>query len=149
MRIFPLLALLTLLAACAGKEGVLTLEPAFVDFGEVNFHDTMPLEGFDQRDIDLVNTGLDQLNVRIPGFDRVHLCLEGFDTTDGIIELPGLSPDSRYVLKLSVCGYDLEAAELGTTFEGRIHLVNDGADPVEMLEYTFTPVRDQGGDTGE
>ena len=149
MSSFQLLSLLPLLAACAGKEGVLTLEPAVIDWGEVNFHDTMPLEGYDQREIDLINTGEDELTVRIPGFDRTHLCLEGFDDVEGIIELPPLSPESRYVLKLSVCSYDPEAGELGSSFDGRVHLVNDGADPVEMLEYSFTLVRDQAGDTGE
>jgi hypothetical protein len=35
-------------------------------------------------------------------------------------------------------------SEIGTLVEGRVQLINDGADPVEMLEYSFTPVRDQG-----
>lgn len=143
-----LLSLLPLLAACAGKEGVLTLEPAFIDWGEVNFHENMPLEGYDQRDVKLTNNGEADLNVSIPGYDREHLCMIGFEDQDGLIELPPLSPGSYYELWLTVCNYDPEAGEMGSTFDGRIQLVNDGDDPVEMLEYTFTLVRDQDGDTG-
>ena len=101
VRTFQLLSLLPLLAACADKEAVLTVEPAAIDWGEINFHEVMPLEGYDQRSIDLVNTGQRVLNIRIPGFDRVHLCLAGFDTTAGLIELPPLAPASRYALLLS------------------------------------------------
>ncbi len=146
MRSIPLLAVL--LCACAGDEGVLVLDPPSIDWGEVNFQEVMPMEGYDQREVDITNEGVRDLEIRIPSYDRVHLCMEGFEDQEGIIQLPSLSPESRYVLKLSVCSYDMEAGEIGTTFEGRIQLINDGADPVEMIEYSFTPVRDQGGDTG-
>lgn len=142
-------ALLTLLAAaCARDEAVLVVDPPSIDWGEVDFQQPMPMEGYDQRAVDLINDGAKDLTVRIPGFDRLHLCLEGFEDQEGVIELPALSPGSRYVLLLAVCGYDMEAGELETSFQGRVQLVNDGADPVEMLEYSFIPVRNLGDDTG-
>jgi hypothetical protein len=148
MRCAALLLAIPLLAACSGDEAVLVVEPALIEWGAIDFQDPMPMEGYDQRSVDLINGGGRELNISIPSYDRVHLCMEGFEDQEGIIQLPALSPDSRYVLKLSVCSYDMEAGEIGTTFEGRIQLINDGADPVEMIEYSFTPVRDQGGDTG-
>jgi hypothetical protein len=147
MRSLPF-ALFTLLSACTPEEGVLVVDPPSVEWGEIDFQQPMPLEGYDQREVSLLNDGVRDLAIRIPGYDRVHLCLEGFEDQDGVIELPALTPGSRYILLPAVCGYDVEAGEIGTTFTGRIQLVNDGADPVEMLEYSFTPVRRIGDDTG-
>jgi hypothetical protein len=147
VRIPALLPLLA--AACFPDEGVLVVDPPSIDWGEVDFQQTMPMEGYDQRAVDLLNDGARDLTVRIPGFDRVHLCLEGFEDQEGVIELPTIAPGSRYILLLAVCGYDMEAGELETTFHGRVQCVNDGADPVEMLPYTFTPVRNLGDDTGD
>lgn len=147
-----LLALPVLLGACTVEEGVLVLEPSsIIEWGEVNFQETPPMYGFDQRQVDLVNAGAVDLNIWIPSYDHERLCLEGYDSEEaGIIELPTLSPGSRAVLLIGVCGYLTGDtwSEVGSLVEGRIHLMNDGADPVEMLEYSFTPVRDQGGDTG-
>jgi hypothetical protein len=134
--------------ACSPEEGVLVVDPPSVDWGEVDFQQPMPMEGYDQRAVNLINDGMQDLSIRIPGYDRVHLCLEGFEDQEGVIELPSLTPGSRYILLPAVCGYDVEAGEIGTTFHGHIQFVNDGADPVEMLEYDFTPVRHIGDDTG-
>ncbi|MFH1463906.1 MAG: hypothetical protein ABIO70_05950 [Pseudomonadota bacterium] len=147
MRSLPC-ALLALLSACTPEEGVLVLDPPSLDWGEIDFQQSMPLEGFDQREVNLINDGVKDLTIRIPGYDRVHLCLEGFEDQEGIVELPTLSPGSRYILLPAVCGYDVEAGEIGTTFHGRLQFVNDGTDPVELLEYSFTPVRHIGDDTG-
>jgi hypothetical protein len=146
------LILFPLLVACSGPEGVLVVDPPAIDWGEVDFlqNPSVPMYGFDPVEVDLVNEGEVDLNIRILGYDHERLCLEGYDHEEGVIELPTLSPGSRAVLKIGVCGYltDGTSSELGSLVEGRIHLMNDGADPVEMLEYSFIPVRDQGGDTG-
>jgi hypothetical protein len=144
------LLLCPLLAACAPDEGVLVLEPATIEWGEIDFQDTPPLYGFDQRQVDLVNEGSVDLEIRVLGYDRERLCLEGYEQEDGSFDLPTLSPGSRAVLLVGVCGYLTGDtwSEIGSEVRGRIQLMNDGADPVEMLEYSFTPVRNQGGDTG-
>ncbi len=150
MRAFLLcLSSLLLGAGCADKVGELVVDPAFLDFGEVDFMLTPPLYGYDQRSVDLINEGERDLDIRIPSYDRVHLCLEGYDSEEGVIELTPLPPGSRHVLLVGVCGYDHYAGELGSTIEGRIQLVNDGRDPLEMLEFSLTPVIDQGQDTGD
>jgi hypothetical protein len=126
------LLLCPLLAACAPEEGVLVLEPASIEW------------------VDLVNEGSRDLEIRVLGYDRERLCLEGYEHEEGAFDLPTLSPGSRAVLLVGVCGYLTGDtwSEIGSEVRGRIQLLNDGADPVEMLEYSFTPVRDQGGDTG-
>ncbi len=145
-----LLALPLLLTACAGEEAVLVVEPEAIDWGEVDFQTTTPMYGHDPRQVDLINNGVEDLNIWLPSYDHQRLCLEGYEHEEGVIELPTLSPGSRAVLKIGVCGYLTGDtwSEVGSLVEGRIHLINDGADPVEMLRYSFTPVRDQGGDTG-
>ncbi len=149
MRCTALLPPLALLVACAGEEGVLVLEPPVIEWGEIDFQVTTPMYGHDPVQVDLVNEGTRDLNITVLGYDRERLCLEGYEGEDGAFDLPTLSPDSRAVLKIGVCGYLTGATwrEAGTEVRGRIHLMNDGADPVELLEYSFTPVRDQ-GDTG-
>jgi len=146
MRCSALLTLLTLAVACAPEEGLLTVDPPLIEWGEVDFQVTTPLHGHDQRQVDLYNDGADDLNIWLPSYDKERLCLEGYEDQDGIIELPTLSPGSRAVLLIGVCDYlrDETGSEIGSLVQGRIHLMNDGADPVEMLEYSFTPIRDQG-----
>ena len=141
-----LLVLAPMLAACAVEEGILVLEPAEpIEWGEIDFQVTTPMYGHDQRQVDLINDGTRDLNIRIPGYDHERLCLEGYDDQEGIIELPTLSPGSRAVLLVGVCGYPTGDtwSEVDSLVEGRIQLINDGADPVEMVEYSFVPVRNQ------
>ncbi len=137
-----------LLAACDQEQGELSVYPQSVDFGTVNFMEEMPGEGYAQQSIDVMNVGLADLNVWLPSYDQVHMCLEGFEASEGTIELPTISPESRYILKLAVCGYDQYGGELESEIRGDIQLLNDGVDPLVELPYSFTPVRDQGSDTG-
>ncbi len=146
MRCSALLILLPLAVACAPEEGLLTVEPPLHDWGEIDFQQTPPMNGFEQVQVDLINDGVKDLNIWIPSYDQERLCLEGYENDEGIIELPTLSPGSRAVLLVGVCGYLTGDtwSEVDTLVEGRIQLINDGADPVEMFEYSFTPVRNQG-----
>jgi hypothetical protein len=143
------LILLTLLVGCAGAEGVLVLDPPFIEWGEIDFQVATPMGGHGIETVDLWNDGEADLNIWIPSYDQERLCIqgfEGFENPQGIIEIPTLSPGSRAILEIGVCGYLVGDtwSEIGTLVEGRVQLINDGADPVEMLEYSFTPVRDQG-----
>lgn len=137
-------SLLPFLAACGTSGGDLRVEPAFLDFGEVDFQDALPEGGYGRREVALTNEGSAPVQVTIPGFDGERLCVTGLDPAEAPLALPAIEPGSRYLLYVGVCGY--LPGERDTRVDGSIMLVNDGVDPVVTVDYAFTPTRDIGSD---
>lgn len=142
----PLWLFPVLLGACGGPGGDLRPDPPSLDFGPVDFMQVMPSNGYLATEVTLHNEGEGPLSIQIPNFDQTHLCMEGWDGHEGPIELPTLDPDAWYLLVVGVCGY--ETGERDSEVRGSIQLVNDGQDPLVTLPWSFTPIRDLGGDTG-
>lgn len=139
--LLPFLAL----AACAGSRGLLEPDPPSLDFGEVDFQQEMPEGGYGLVEVQVWNHGKAQVEPQIPGFDRSRLCMNGW-TDAGAIDLGPLPPESYILLQVGVCGY--QPGDRDTLVEGDIQIVSDASDPLVLLPWSFTPIRDLGDDTG-
>ena len=139
---------LPLLVGCGGGEApvVIELTPATLAFGEVDFVEAMPDEGYGAQYVEIRNVGEENLDITIPGFDGDRICLEGFDDPDQTINLPTLSSQQLYALKIGICGY--LPGELTSEVTGTIRLDNDSQQGSVELVYTYTPVTNIPIDTG-
>lgn len=139
---------LPLFAACGGGEVpvVIELAPETLTFGEVDFVETMPDEGYGAQYVEIRNIGEDKLNITIPGYDGDRICLEGFEDPDATITLPTLASQQLYALKIGICGY--EPGELTTEVSDTLRLDSDSEQGTVELVYTYTPVTDIPIDTG-
>lgn len=133
MRLLPLL----LLTACGSRE--LFVLPTVLDFGEVNFGEERPPEGYAAVDLAVSNTGARPLTVRIDGLTTDHLLLTApiFASTDPPT-LPELDEGETATLRVGVWNYEL--GELTTEVSGTFTLRADGIDP-QPIPWSFTPVR--------
>ena len=129
--------------ACSQPE--VTPFPSKLEFGEVDFQAPMPEEGYQAMALDITNTGEKDVSLEILSFDFERLCLEGYTSVPA--SLSDLSPDSKFTLLISVCDYIEEAGERDDLLEGMIDIDYGGSD-VLQIPWSFTPVLNIGGDTG-
>ncbi len=140
MRLIPLL----LLVACGGDPLVVT--PTNIQWGEVDFQEDMPVDGYDAQQVILQNTGNKELQFRVTGFDESHLQLGAIWQDAGSYTLLPTAGGSSNVLSVGVIDYEL--GELTTEVSGSFSITADGLrDPV-VVSWAFTPVRKFSGDTG-
>ena len=137
---------LLLLSACSGGE--ITLEPPRLAWGEVDFQEDLPEEGFLPQEVQLRNTGSRPLDIRLGEVDEVHLKVGAFFATENPPTLPTLDPGSTHVVTVAVWGYDMEGGERDTEVTGTLRFLADGLSEPAALEWSFTPVRDIVIDTG-
>ncbi|MED5372460.1 MAG: hypothetical protein VX899_15710 [Myxococcota bacterium] len=135
-----------LLGACA--TGELTLSPSSLDFGEVDFNDEPkdcdPDEGGCMpTSVRVENSGDATVSVTGGGWEEDYLCIEGF--SGGSLDLGVLNPGSFFDLEIAVCGKD---PGYGTPISGAITFTPDSGERA-ALEWSFTPQRDLGEDTGD
>ena len=133
-----------LLFACQNNLD-LTAFPSKLDFGEVDFHQSMPDGGFSPLELSLTNTGERDVDLTVVTFDFEHLCLEGYTSVPN--SLGSLSPASNFILMVSVCDYIEEAGERDDLLEGFID-IDYGADSPLSVQWSFTPVLNISSDTG-
>jgi hypothetical protein len=137
----------SLLLGCGGDEsGSIHLIPDTLSFGEVDFVEVMPAEGYGAQYVEIHNVGDARLNITIPGFDGDRICLEGFEDPEKTIELPELASGQLYALKVGICGY--QAGELTSEVTDSITLNTDGNPATSQIVYTYTPVTNISIDTG-
>ena len=127
--------------ACTGSLEI-TPFPSKLDFGEINFHETMPSDGYSAMEVDLTNTGEKEASLEVLAFDFEHLCLQGY--TNAPASLSTLSPDSKFTLLVSVCDYIEEAGERDDLLSGSIE-IDYGGDSLLSIPWSFTPILDIGG----
>ena len=140
------LALPVLATACTGGE--ITLEPPFLTWGEVDFQELRPDEGYFPQEVELRNTGSRALDIRLEEVDELHLKVGALLATQSPPTLPTLQPDSAQVITVAVWDYDIEAGERDTEVTGHLRLAADGMREPALLEWSFTPIRDIVVDTG-
>jgi len=130
-----------LLFACSNNLEV-TPFPSSLNFGEVNFHETMPDEGYQSMEVDITNTGEKEVSLEVVSFDFERLCLQGYTSVPA--SLSSLSPDSKFTLLVSVCDYIEEAGERDDLLEGSIE-IEYGGEASLSIPWSFTPILDIGG----
>ncbi|TVQ91319.1 MAG: hypothetical protein EA397_09665 [Deltaproteobacteria bacterium] len=128
--------LLTLLLVGCGS-GELAVSPAALDFGEVDFHQERPDEGYDALEVVLRNDGSRPLDLSIRSFDSERLQLGArFEEEPS---LPRLEPGSQQVITVGVWAY--RPGEWDQLVEGSFRIHGDQLrDPV-AVPWSFTPVR--------
>jgi hypothetical protein len=132
-----------LLIACTPPE--VTPFPSSLDFGEVDFQETMPDDGYHAMELEITNTGDKDVSLEVIAFDFEHLCLQGYTTVPAT--LSSLSQNSKFTLLISVCDYIVEAGERDNLLSGNIE-IDYGADTSLQIPWSFTPVLNIAGDTG-
>jgi len=131
-----------LLAACGSNS--LTVLPNAISWGEVDFQEDLPSDGYLAKELILRNDGKKPLEgVRIEGLDETRLILTAF-YVDGV--LPAIDPEASNVIKVGVGGYEL--GERDTEVSGSFRVTGDGLNDPVVVTWSFTPVRYIGGDTG-
>ena len=133
-----------LLIACTGSLEV-TPFPSSLDFGEIDFHQTMPDDGYSPIELNLTNTGEKEVSLDVISFDFERLCLEGFTSVPAALN--SISSNSTFTLLVSVCGYLEEAGERDDLLSGSIE-IDYGADTYLSVPWSFTPVLNIASDTG-
>lgn len=133
----------SLLTLFACKDSTLTALPAEVHWGDIDFSQSVPTEGFDPQNIIVRNTGEKAVAAEILSFDFDSLCLSGF--TEPPIDLGELEPENEFILTLGVCGYNEEGGR-DVLVEGSID-ISYGKETLN-IPWSFTPVFNISNDTG-
>lgn len=143
-----MLVALTVLAlvGCGGSGGELTAWPRRVDFGEIDFLDAVPANGFAETEIVLTSAGKVSVTASLADADFDHLCMQGFSASMLPADIGELSPDQTYSLFAGVCAYSVENGERDTLVEGTIVVETDGDPESVEIPWSFTPVLGLGGD---
>ena len=131
-----------ILAACSAPE--LHARPDDLDFGEVDFAQEMPSEGYELQDVTLQNKSDSTLSLYITNFDFEHLCLQGFSEIPA--DLGSINPGSSYALYVSVCDYIEENGERDDLIEGEITIEYNDKYTLQ-IPWSFTPVLNLSTDT--
>ena len=121
-----------LLIACTTPE--VTPFPSNLDFGEVDFQQVMPDDGYHAMELEITNTGEKDGSLEVIAFDFEHLCLQGYTAVPA--PLSSLSPNSKFALLISVCNYIEEAGERDDLITGNIE-IDYGGEIVLSLGASF------------
>jgi hypothetical protein len=136
MKLFPFLAIL---AACSSSE--LSVSPNPMAFGEVDFNQPIPAEGYAIQEVFLNNVGENDLTITISQFDDERLRLTGSFVTQSPLTLATIGPGQFHTINVSVWNYDVEGGERDTLVSGNIQFTAaELKDPV-LQNWSFTPVR--------
>jgi hypothetical protein len=127
--------MLSLVLVIACKESTLNALPTEVSWGEIDFIQTPPDEGFEVQNITIKNTGETTVSAEIVSFNFDFLCLSGFTTTPA--DIGELEPDSEFILSVGVCGYAVEEGT-GNLTTGSIDVDYDKE--TLSIPWSFTPV---------
>jgi hypothetical protein len=140
----PVLALF--LGACTATSS-LSVDPPALDFGDVDFQQPQPTGGYDAITLRIRNDAKRPAVVTVRQFDEAHLVLAAFTTSNSPPTLPALEPGAETTIAVGVGGYDL--GERDQLVEGSFDLLSDLDRVAFGVSWSFTPIRDIGGDTGQ
>ncbi len=139
-----------LLGACASGSESFTISPEPVAFGEIDFAQRRPEEGFNPIAVTLTNTGESDVPLRLAAFDDSGICVEGYSHDLLPAVLGTVAPGSPFVLTLSICGCVQGGCEEGVEASTEVTISTDGSDFVQeypdgapgafTIPITYTPV---------
>jgi hypothetical protein len=125
------------LSGC-GAKSTLSLSPAEIAWGEVDFQQDQPEGGYDPQQLLIENTGDAEVEVELVTFDFAHLCLPGFDSAPATIG--AVAAGESFSLFIGVCDYDPAAGERDTEISGTIAVGVVDSEDVAEATFSFTPV---------
>jgi len=142
--------IILVLAGCS-SEVELTALPSSITWGEIDFIDTVPENGFSPQLIKLSNTGeeeitsisIDRLDGNInqtcpPSMECNRLCVQGYENTP--IDLGSLEPGDNSTFFVAVCEYVVETGERDDEVSGKIEISHSGTNSPTTIKWSFTPV---------
>jgi hypothetical protein len=134
MRTWTVVALLAT-AACGAAE--IEVEPDTLAWGEVDFAEPRPDDGYDARRVTIRNVGSRPVDLALRNVDETRLLVSG-QFTQGY-QLPTLEPERSLVLTVGVWAY--VPGEWDTLVEGHFRVRGDQLRDDVPVSWSFTPVR--------
>ncbi len=129
-------ALVLFAAACGCAE--IEVEPTTIDWGEVDFAQPRPDDGYDARDVTIRNAGDRTVTITVRGVDEERLLVSG-QFEDGY-RLAPLEAGQTAVLRVGVWAY--VPGEWDTLVEGSLRITGDPLRDEIPVAWSFTPIRD-------
>lgn len=125
-------------AGCgAGDPESLSVDPPSIAWGEVDFQQDMPTEGYAEQAINLTNDAEEEVTVEVAALDLDHLCSPGIPQTP--FEIGTLTPGQTLSFFVSVCDYSREGGERDSEQAGTVVFTSSSGGRAEV-PWTFTPV---------
>ena len=126
-------------SACAS--GSLSINPNPRGFGEVDFNESLPPEGYAAQEVYLQNDGNQPLTITLYNVDEKRVLVSGqFEGGSGYA-LPTLEPGQYHTLTIGVIGYDVESGERDTLVQQAITVDAPSLKEPSALIYSYTPIR--------
>lgn len=121
----------------AGDPTSLSVTPTEMAWGEIDFQQDMPAEGYDEQAIMLTNEASEEVVVEVLDLDLDHLCSPGIPETP--LEVGTLGPGETLGFFVSVCDYSREEGERDTEQRGTMAFGSSAGGRAEV-PWSFTPV---------
>lgn len=136
--------LVVVLAGCGGKSTELEISPPQVNWGELDFAEEPPDEGFEPVQLVIKNVGDNDVEVELTGFDFERLCAPGYSAVPA--SLGNVTAGGSVAVSVGVCGYSAEAGDRDSLVSGTIDVGVVDGEGSASARWSFTPVLDLGGD---
>jgi hypothetical protein len=139
-------SLAVFLLGCSGDR--LFVAPTVLDWGEVDFHQEQPPEGYSAQTLLIRNERAGSVEVLLDDFDDLRLVLGAPNlTSDDPPRLPPLRSGDSHVLTVGVGGY--EPGERDTLVSGAFTVTTDNQRHAVGVQWSFVPIRNIPVDTGD
>jgi hypothetical protein len=130
--------LLLWIAACA-PDVELSVTPASLDFGDVDFAVEMPEEGYDPLEVSVTNIDKDDHEVWIVADDPDHLCVQGFPDARAPYLLGTVPDGASYDLSIAVCAYD--PGDRDSEYAATVAFATETDSEPVAVDVVFVPIR--------
>jgi hypothetical protein len=131
--------LFSLLTACGLEMGEIYVTPTNIDWGDIDFLETTPPEGYMAVALLITNTQRPSVTVEITDFDSDHLIL-GAVFDDGVNPSFTLSTLEQAVITVGVGDY--ADGERDTLIEGSFKLTSEQLVEASTIQWSFKPILD-------
>ena len=131
--------LFSLLAACGPEMGAIYVSPTNIDWGDIDFVETTPPEGYKSVAIVVTNTQRPTVTIDIANFDYDHLIL-GAVFDDGVNPSFTLETLEQAVITVGVGDY--ADGERDTQIEGAFKFTSNQLLEASTINWSFTPTLD-------
>ena len=122
--------------------------PQVIDWGEINFYDDMPENGYEEQNIVFRNIGKKQISLNVSGFNKEYFCVVG-ETEDDFVNITELESNQIFEISVSVCNYIEENGERDTEISGTFQIFDQNKkQDIGSIEWSFTPIIQILGDSG-
>ena len=138
--------MLVLLLGCTKTE--IEYSPTFIDWGEINFYNEMPENGYEPQNIVFRNMGKKQTSLSVSGFNKEYFCVVG-ELENSFIDISELEPNQIFEISVSVCNYVEENGERDTKISGQFQIFDEiQYKNIGSIDWSFTPIIQIQGDSG-